>query len=310
MTTMTLAAPSAEARAAMPSAHPPVGRLYDVAGRRLALDMAGRGGPTVVFLPGAGLVGLDFLNLHEAVRGFATSVIYDRGGTGWSDPVRLPRAAAEVARELHDLLKAAGAPGPYLLVGHSLGGAYARRFSQLFPAETAGVVYLDPAHEAYAAAPPQTLLAQARMGLKALPALLNARRFYRPMFERMYATWPAALRATLMEYHLRHWRRSLTEAANLGGEVLAEIGAGGPTTCPAIVLTAMGIDPFQAAFMDERYLRLVNQRKRDYYDALARAAPWGENRLVDAGHSTLQVDRPDAVVAAIRDLMERAAQPR
>jgi hypothetical protein len=40
------------------------------------------------------------------IRARATSVLYDRGGTGWSDPAALPRTAAEVATELHDLLRA------------------------------------------------------------------------------------------------------------------------------------------------------------------------------------------------------------
>src|SRR5271154_4988548 len=93
---------------------PPIGRLIESDGRCFAMHRAGEGGPTVVFLPGAGLIGLDFLNVQEAAAEFATSVVYDRGGTGWSDPVRLPRSAAEVAEELHALLAAAGAPGPYI----------------------------------------------------------------------------------------------------------------------------------------------------------------------------------------------------
>jgi pimeloyl-ACP methyl ester carboxylesterase len=251
------------------------------------------------------MIGLSFFNLHQAAARFAMSVIYDRAGTGWSDRIRLPRSAAEAAGELRELLQVAEIPGPYLLVGHSLGGAYARRFSQLYPRETAGVVYIDPAHEAYAAEPPRSALAQLKMGLKALPALLNARRFYRPRFEAMYAAWPADLRQTLVEYHLANWRRSLEEAANLTSEVLPEIAAGGPPPTPIIVLTAMAIDPFMAPFMDGAYLRELGERKRAYYDSFAAAAPWGENRLIDAGHSTLHTERPEAVLAAIRDLAAR-----
>lgn len=284
---------------------PPIGRFYGIGGRRLALHREGEGGPSVVFLPGAGLIGLDFLNIHEAVRGFATSVLYDRGGTGWSDAVRLPRSAADAAAELRDLLRAAEVPAPYVLVGHSLGGAYARRFAQLFPGEVAGVLYLDPAHEGYATLPPQRLLDQVRMGLKALPELIDARRFYRPLFSRMYASWPEATRETLVEYHLAAWRKSLQEAANLNSEVLGEIAAGGAAPAQrAIVLTAMGIDPFMAPFMDEGHLRELNARKVAFYSAFAALAPRGENRLIaDAGHSTLHTDRPDAVVQAIRDLI-------
>jgi pimeloyl-ACP methyl ester carboxylesterase len=292
--------------AALSPAPPLVGRLYEVGGRQLALHREGECGPSVVFLPGAGLIGLDFLNIHEAVRGFATSVLYDRGGTGWSDPLRLPRSAAAAAGELRELLRAAEVPAPYILVAHSLGGAYARRFSQLFPGEMAGVVYLDPAHEGYAAMPPQSLLAQLKMGLKALPALLDARRFYRPLFSAMYRTWPDGLRETLVEYHLRHWRRSLQEAANLNSEVLPEIAAGGAAPAqPTVVLTSMGVDPFMAPFMPEPTLRDLNARKAAFYSAFAALAPRGENRLLpDAGHSTLHTDRPDAVMQAIRDLID------
>jgi pimeloyl-ACP methyl ester carboxylesterase len=290
---------------------PPLGRLYEADGRRLALHREGEGRPSVVFLPGAGLIGLDFLNIHQQVRAFATSVLYDRGGTGWSDSVRLPRSAADAAGELRALLGAAEVPAPYILVGHSLGGAHARRYAQLFPGEVAGVLYLDPAHEAYATLPPVSALGQLRMGLKALPALLDARRFYRPLFTRMYEGWPQDTLELLVEYHLRHWRRSLQEAGNLNSEVLGEIAAGGGAPAqPVIVLTAMGIDPFQAPFMDQAYLRELNPKKAGFYSAFAALAPRGENRLLeDAGHSTLHTDRPDAVVQAIRDLIAWSVRP-
>ena len=82
----------------------PLGRFYDVGGRQLMLYASGTGGPAVVVLPGAGLTGLGYLNLHEQVSQFATSVLYDRAGTGWSDHVQLPRSATEVTDELRILL--------------------------------------------------------------------------------------------------------------------------------------------------------------------------------------------------------------
>ncbi len=287
---------------------PPLGRRYAAAGRQLLLHRAGSGGPAVVFLPGAGLIGLDFLNIHNAVAQFATSVIYDRAGTGWSDSIALPRSAADVACELHELLAAAGIAPPYVLVGHSLGGAYARRFAQLFPSDVAGVVLLDPAHEGYASMPGQPLLTQVLQGLKLLPALLDMRRFYRPMFTRMLAAWPGGLRERLIDYHLAHWGRTLQESKNLYGEVLAELRDGGPMPdAPLIVLTAMGVDPFQAALIATPYLRELNLYKLAFYEAFAASVPHGENRAIEgAGHSTLHTDRPDAVVAAIRDVIEAA----
>lgn len=291
---------------------PPLGQFVEVNGRRMLLHRSDAGGPTVVFLPGAGLVGLDFLNIHEAICGFATSVLYDRSGTGWSDDIALPRSAGEVASELRALLAKAGAPAPYILVGHSLGGAYVRRYAQLFPDDVAGMLFLDPAHEGYLSSPKPALTSQLRQLVALLPALLNLRKFYRPMFAAMLAAWPQPLRTLLVDYHLGAWRKSLQEAKNLSSEVLGEIRDGGAMPDrPLIVLSAMGIDPFMAAFADRAYLRELNAFKAGVYRQFAASARRGDYRqLDDAGHSTIHTDRPDAVVAAIGDLVAQATAER
>jgi pimeloyl-ACP methyl ester carboxylesterase len=78
---------------------------------------------------------------------------YDRPGnlrysdpvalTDRSSPVPMPRTAGAVVDDLHALLGAADVPGPYLLVAHSLGGLFARLYTQLHPADVAGVVFVD-----------------------------------------------------------------------------------------------------------------------------------------------------------------------
>jgi pimeloyl-ACP methyl ester carboxylesterase len=292
---------------------PPVGRHYDVEGRRLLLHRSGTGRPAVVFVPGAGLVGLDYLNIHDAVAKLTTSVVYDRAATGWSDPVELPRTAAAVADELRGLLHAADVPAPYVLVGHSLGGFYARRFAQRFPEEVAGLLFLDPAHEDYPAdVPKQKMLSQLRQALALLRLFVRVKKFYRGQFERMFAGWPDSVRGPLVEYHLCSLRKSLQEwpahlRRNAEGGLCAEIRGGGDTPdVPLIVLTAMGIDPFMAAFMPQAFLRQVNEGKSVMYRAFAESVPRGEHRVVEnAGHTTIHTDRPDAVVQAIRDLLDR-----
>jgi len=136
---------------------PPLGRYYDVAGKRLLLYRSGDGGPAVVFLPGGGAVGLDYLNVQERAAALTTSVVYDRAGTGWSEAAALPRTSAQVTGELRELLLTAGVPAPYLLAGHSLGGLYARHYAQRFPGEVAALLLLDPAHEDYNAYMPPEL---------------------------------------------------------------------------------------------------------------------------------------------------------
>jgi len=51
------------------------------------------------------------------------------------------------AYELHTLLKAAHVKGPYVLVGHSLGGLLTRVYAAAYPAEVAGIVLVDSTHE-------------------------------------------------------------------------------------------------------------------------------------------------------------------
>lgn len=292
---------------------PPLGRYYEVQGRRLLLHRSGSGSPAVVFLPGGGAVGLDYLNVQERAARLTTSVLYDRAGTGWSDPVDLPRSSAEVTRELHELLRVAGVPAPRLLVGHSLGGFYARHYARLFPGEVAGLVLLDPAHEDYDAyMPPQLVeIYHAWDPDQALPAELPAGlvEFYRDLFARETADWPERIRELLIDRHVSPecLRTGFLEAKNLA-QLNDELRGTGPMPdVPLIILTSMGIDPFKEAVsagIPESLLREEIEGKRRLHTALAESVSHGENRLVDGvGHVTIHLRRPDAVLRAIRDLL-------
>jgi pimeloyl-ACP methyl ester carboxylesterase len=172
---------------AVADGRPPLGQLYEAGGRQLWLHRSGTSGPAVVILPGASAVGLDYLNVHDQVSQFTTSVLYDRAGTGWSGAAPLPRTAAEVATELRDLLRTAGVAGPYLLAAHSLGGGYARRFAQLFPGDVAGIAYLDSFYERLDDyMPAQPHLATVRQPNPGPLQLALMRPAMRRMYRRMY----------------------------------------------------------------------------------------------------------------------------
>src|SRR5262249_13079400 len=115
---------------------PPRGAFCQVRGRALFLLRSGTGAPAIVFLSGAGTVGLEYFNVHERAGRLTTSLVYDRGGTGWSEGKARDRSGAALSDELRALLSAAEIPPPYVLVGHSFGGLIARVFAQRFPAET------------------------------------------------------------------------------------------------------------------------------------------------------------------------------
>ena len=154
--------------------------------------------------------------------------------------------------------------------------------------------------------PKQTLLAKLRQGLAIIRVLLHLKRFYRGLFERMFAEWPDSIRERLIEYHLRSWRMGLREVKNQS-QLYDEVRSGGNMPdVPLLVLTPMGVDQFQTAFMPDSYVREMNEGKRVLYAALATSVPRGEQRVLEnAGHVTIHTDSPDAVVQAIRDLLDR-----
>jgi pimeloyl-ACP methyl ester carboxylesterase len=188
-----------------------LGQLYEISGRHLWLHRSGTGGPSVVFLPGASAVGLDYLNMHERVAKYTTSVLYDRAGTGSSDPAPLPRTAEEVATDLHELLKAADVPAPYVFVAHSIGGAYVRRYLQLFGDEVAGTVHLDAFHEDWDTYMPP----KARIKAQPVPSNLLLRlaaRLSRPFYKKIFASWSADIREPLVARHTTlAWQRTGAE---------------------------------------------------------------------------------------------------
>src|SRR5207248_10701063 len=63
-------------------------------------------------------------------------------------PGKSPRAGPQIAHEVHTLLKAAGVPGPYVLVGHSFGGYVTRAFAHLYREDVVGMVSVDSIHPA------------------------------------------------------------------------------------------------------------------------------------------------------------------
>jgi pimeloyl-ACP methyl ester carboxylesterase len=130
------------------SRHPfRVGLAVDIGGRSLNIDCAGTGSPAVILEAGGG--GRDGYGWREGQSGVATFTTvcwYDRAGEGWSDLPPGPRSSATVIQDLHELLQRTPVPGPYVLVGHSIGGEYIRIYTAKFPAEVAGLVLVDSTH--------------------------------------------------------------------------------------------------------------------------------------------------------------------
>jgi pimeloyl-ACP methyl ester carboxylesterase len=142
------------------------GRVELPGGRRLYLECRGHGRPTVILVSGYPNRGDVWSQLDLGVRGppvlagvarYSRVCAYDRPNTvtptgnslalSRSDPVPQPRTGAALVAELHALLRAARLPGPYVLVGHSLGGLIARLYASTYPRQVAGLVPVDATYE-------------------------------------------------------------------------------------------------------------------------------------------------------------------
>jgi pimeloyl-ACP methyl ester carboxylesterase len=132
------------AEAADAKAYPPPGQLVDVGGYRLHINCTGEGSPTVVIESGWGDFSAAWGWVQPEVAKTTRVCTYDRAGMGWSESSPQPRTAREFARELHTLLEKANEPGPYVLVGHSMGGYTVRVYVHDYPEEVAGLVLIDP----------------------------------------------------------------------------------------------------------------------------------------------------------------------
>jgi len=141
------------------------GKLVDIGGgREMYMECQGKGSPTVVFVSG----GTDRAETWSKTLDPSDQAVlpaiaetnrvcaYDRPGTivatgegaedfepSRSDPVPQPRTLQDGVDDLHALLSASGERGPYVVVGHSLGGAIAKLYASEYPQDVSGLVLFD-----------------------------------------------------------------------------------------------------------------------------------------------------------------------
>lgn len=307
-----------------------MGASREVGGVELFMDQRGGGRPTIVFLPGAGLAALDYLRLHQKASEHWTSLLYDRAGTGYSERIPLPRTAEAVTDELFQLLQNVGADG-VVLVGHSLGGLYARHYATRFPASMVGLVLLDPAHEDYDAYMPAELI-QARAGnrtfallnravdlamrtpptkalLGVLPPVRHYQRLYTRLFEQELAHLAPDVRSALIASHCSlDWLAvGLRETRGLD-HLYTEVRSAGPMPdTPLIILSSTANDAFRDAVSSGESQAMIEAElsgKARLYAELAQSVSRGEVRPVDTGHVTMAFRCTQAVLDAVRDVSQ------
>jgi len=119
---------------AAPSAFP---TSVQVNGNALRLDCRGSGSPTIILETGTD----DPIDLMSPVQARLQlthlTCAYERAKSAGL------RTAAEANKDLHDLVAAAAIPGPYVLVGQSLGGDLVQLYARTYPDNLVGVVSMS-----------------------------------------------------------------------------------------------------------------------------------------------------------------------
>ena len=290
---------------------PPRGHFVQAGSIRLNIDCSGRGSPTVILESGSGGPSVDWLMVQAEVAKFARVCSYDRAGYGWSDSGPEPRSSLQIARELKQLLQAADEKGPYVLVGHSMGGYDIRVYTGQYPNDVAGMVLVDASHEDQDVRAPESVrklhqeyrnhpgwkkskyFLQLHLGWARLMASRDAPEFWPKPFrdEEVFLTLPTKHQFAVIDEDQVFFTMSAAEvrsAGNLGDR-------------PLIVLTATrqddiapGVPPKDAQAEEDLWVHQLQP-------ALARLSTRGKQIVINSSHE-VPTEHPEAVVSAIHEV--------
>lgn len=295
----------AERRDAM--AHPAPGEHVELPdGRHLHLQVAGEhhDGPTVVFEAGAGGHSDQWAWIQPAVAEHATAVSYDRAGLGWSDRSDNGPDAGAIVNDLRDALVARGLPGPYVLVGHSLGAHYVRAFADAHPEDVAGVVLVDPSHEDQHVVTGSHEDMGAMLAAVRVAARLGILRLYNPTVADVHAL-PEPQRSRALSHlastaGVRAFLNEMLAIDGIGAQLPGRSGALGDVPLRVLIATDAA-DPGQQAMVTQ----LAEQRAQ-----LPALSSRGEAVVLpEANHQAIVTDQDHAAAVsdAVLDVIRSAA---
>jgi pimeloyl-ACP methyl ester carboxylesterase len=277
--------------------YPSPSEMVDVGGSSMHLHCTGEEGraPTVVMEIGAGGMGMDWQPVQPGVAKFARVCSYDRGGAGWSDPGPQPRTSQQFVGGLHALLSNAGVEGPYVLVGHSLGGNDAQLYASRYLDEVAGMVLVDPQFYNYPSyLDPELLNALA----EALPSPGST------LWTKFLATIGGQTdERTAISTHAKNTYEALDEQSSLEESAkerrAATVSLGDK---PLMVLSAGARDPLPGASQEQsdRFNEAWTKSQAD----LTRLSRNSEQIIAEDSAHNIQADDPELVIDAIRQVVD------
>lgn len=285
-------------------------------GRKLNLYCQGKKGPVVVLDGGLGATTYSWGDVQEPLADKFRVCSYDRAGMGFSDPGPMPRDARHRADDLRALLKAASLPGPYILVGHSMGGITVQLYALLWPQEVAGLVMVDPstAHQAQrlndsvGVTPAsdgnggrRACLAAAEAGLK------RGTPEWQACVGKEKDNWSPDFHDAMVRMRTSpdFYRAEVSEFDSLAGADSDQLDAAHRKLgdLPLVVLTAEntyrdGVAPGYATVLSAQWMAM--------HDEIARLSSRGVNRLVVGSGHLIPSDKPQAVIDAVKEVAGQA----
>jgi pimeloyl-ACP methyl ester carboxylesterase len=296
--------------------------LVDVGGgRRISLYCSGKGSPTVIFESGLGRATQDWYLVQPVVAKSTRACSYARAGMEFSDPAAGPQTASKIVSDLHAALTAAKIAGPYVLIGHSIGGLYIRLYADRYPRDVDGFVFLESSAEhqlqRYEALSPAMDIGYAKQqyrfrrceALTRQGPLQPGTSGYSLCVPPPNPAFPAALNAVNVTLAQRpsYYAAAASEWDNFndsGNVVAREQRAYGAV--PVIVFTADTVKHFGGPGVPPA----MNQKLWDLWygqhDMIAHLSSIGRHYVVSNSSHDIQLDRPAVIVSAIMDVLSQA----
>jgi len=296
------------------------GQLVDVGkGRHLNLRCSGKGSPVVLLESGNNADSMAWFKVQPEIARFTRVCAYDRAGTGFSDGGPLPRDLDANVEDLSALIHAAHIATPAILVGHSYGTNVVRRFADKHEAEVAALVLLDPPPQNVGEFSPASEKADDEQRLAMLAKVRQCQRAAEegkleappPEFSECLRPpnpeFSAALNAAIHANKIRpaFWE-TIISISQANGELYKQPVAASESHGAIALLILQPDTPFADA--PPEIQQPMEQARQKTQKAIAATSTRG--RIIPVAHSShdVQVDRPDAVVAAVRSAMGMSAR--
>jgi pimeloyl-ACP methyl ester carboxylesterase len=280
----------------------PPGRLVDVGvdGVNMHIYCTGEGSPTVVLDAGLNGGTMSWASVQEQVSNHTRVCSYDRAGMSWSEPGPKPRTYIRVADELHALLETAGEEGPYVLVGHSVGANTIRFFVQKYPADVAGIVLVDPAHEKILSTELIPVIQELQRTYVGYAHISFWRYILNPDFI-MGVEGPNVPSEIINNLEVVYSSKSLNTAADELAAMYETVHALNATN----VMNAWNDKPAIILSADNEIAQLTGAL--EHHNELASLSTRGEQVLVPGGHN-IHYEHPEVVSQAILNIVNTVRQ--